>query len=105
MLNDDIRATVARVNELGSDIAALNEEIVKSKAAGDEPNDLMDRRDLLIEELGQLIDITVDYRDSDEINVHTGGLQLVQGGVVKTFSLETRSGKRGLFAGQLGLQR
>jgi flagellar hook-associated protein 1 FlgK len=95
MLNDDIRATVAQVNDLTEEIASLNHEIVKSKAAGDEPNDLMDRRDLLIEELGQIIDITVDYRDSDEINVHTGGLQLVQGAVRQEFLLETDPNNEG----------
>lgn len=89
MLNDDITATVAEVNELSSQVAELNKEIVKARAVGDEPNDLMDRRDLLIERLGGLIDITVDYRDPDEINVHSAGLQLVQGGSFKAFSLET----------------
>ncbi|MGI9257000.1 MAG: flagellar hook-associated protein FlgK [Salinispira sp.] len=88
MLNDDITATAAEVNDLSAEIAGLNHEIVNSKAAGDEPNDLLDRRDLLIENLGKLIDITVDYRDPDEVNIHTAGFQLIQGGSFKTFSLE-----------------
>ncbi len=95
MLNDDIRASLAEVNELSAEIAQYNHEIVKVKAAGDEPNDLMDRRDLLIEELGQLIDITVDYRDSDEINVHSSGIQLVQGAVRQELRLDTDPGNSG----------
>lgn len=95
MLNDDINVTVNQVNDLSREIASLNHEIVKVKAAGDEPNDLMDRRDLLIEELGQLIDVTVDYRDSDEINVHTAGFQLVQGDKYKEFELQSNPQNEG----------
>ena len=91
MLSDDIAVSTEEVNELSSQIATLNNEIVKVRAAGDEPNDLLDRRDLLVEQLGQLIDITVDYRDPDEINVHSAGLQLIQGGIFKSFALESDS--------------
>ena len=87
MLSDDIRVSVSELNDLSSQVASLNREIVKVKAAGDEPNDLMDRRDLLVEKMGQLIDVTVDYRDPDEISVYSAGLQIVQGGSFKEFSL------------------
>ncbi|WP_461249137.1 FlgK family flagellar hook-associated protein, partial [Treponema sp. R6D11] len=42
--NDDIQMTVSRVNELSRQIAALNGDIQRIKAQGDNPNDLMDRR-------------------------------------------------------------
>ncbi len=75
----DVQAVVEKINTLTSDIAGLNERIVKVKAMGDNPNDLLDRRDLLVEKLSSLIDITVDNRDPDEFVVHSGGIHIVQG--------------------------
>lgn len=88
MLEDDIQATVARVNELTSEISSLNERIVNVEAAGDNPNDLLDRRDMLVEELGTLIDIRVDERDPDEYSIHTAGFHIVQGRINREFGLE-----------------
>ena len=81
LINSDIESTVRQVNDYSRQIAAVNIEIVKSKANGDNPNDLLDRRDLLVDKLSKLIDISTDRRDSDEFMVHTGGQILVQGGV------------------------
>jgi flagellar hook-associated protein 1 len=85
--DSDIQMTVGRVNEITRQIAALNGEIVRSKAMGDNPNDLMDRRDLLVDELSSIIDITIDARDPDEFMVHTSGLVIVQGKIGRQFDL------------------
>jgi len=87
MVDGDIRGTVVQVNELARQIALLNGEIVKSKALGDNPNDLLDRRDLLVEKLGRLVPITTDRRDADEFMVHLDGLVLVQGKVARGFEM------------------
>ncbi|MFP4383248.1 MAG: flagellar hook-associated protein FlgK [Spirochaetia bacterium] len=87
MLDDDIRATVKQVNDLLGEIAELNVEIVRVQALGDNPNDLLDRRDLLTERLGGLINITTDGRDEDEFNIHTEGYHLVQGGIVRPLEI------------------
>ncbi len=79
MLEQDVTATVEQINGFITDIADLNEQIVKVKAMGDNPNDLLDRRDLLVEKLSSLINITVDNRDPDEFTVHTAGLIVIQG--------------------------
>ena len=50
-LNSDIEASVEQLNNYANQIAILNTEIVKVKAVGDNPNDLMDRRDVLVEKL------------------------------------------------------
>jgi flagellar hook-associated protein 1 FlgK len=88
MLEQDIQVTVDRVNALSTDIAGLNREILKVEAMGDNPNDLLDRRDLLVRKLADIVDITVDGRDADEFTVHTGGMHLVQGGVVTRIAAE-----------------
>jgi len=81
LLDGDISATVKQVNNYAKQIAEINSEIVRSKAMGDNPNDLMDRRDLVVDKLSQLINITTDQRDSDEFMVHVDGRVLVQGSI------------------------
>ncbi|MCR5762157.1 MAG: flagellar hook-associated protein FlgK [Treponema sp.] len=78
-VNGDIDSTVKQVNDLTRQIADVNGEIVRSKAMGDNPNDLMDRRDLMVEKLGNLINVTVVRTDPDEFLVHTDGQMIVQG--------------------------
>ena len=80
MVEDDVRGTVAQVNDLTRQISELNGQIVKSQAIGDNPNDLLDRRDLLVGKLSSLVDISVKYNDpAGELVVATGGMHLVQG--------------------------
>lgn len=89
LLNSDIESNVAQLNDYASQIAALSKEIVRSKAMGDNPNDLMDRRDLLVEKLSKIANITSDQRDSDEFMVHLEGHILVQGGIARQFDVES----------------
>jgi flagellar hook-associated protein 1 len=88
MVDGDVRGTVSQVNGLAKEIAGVNLEIQKSKAIGDDPNDLMDRRDVLVEKLGHLVPITADQRDSDEFMIHVDGLILVQGKEARGFELK-----------------
>ncbi|MCK9169358.1 MAG: flagellar hook-associated protein FlgK [Treponema sp.] len=89
MLNGDIDATVKQVNNYANQIAALNGEIVRSKGMGDNPNDLLDRRDNLVDKLSKLVNITRSDRDDDEFMVHVDGRVLVQGGIGRGFDLKT----------------
>lgn len=82
-INGDIEAVVKQVNDLSRQIASVNGEIVRSKGLGDNPNDLMDRRDLLVEKLSSLINVTVTQKDPDEFMVHTDGQIIVQGNLAR----------------------
>ena len=95
MAEEEILATVEQINTLIHDIAALNNEIVNSKAAGDNPNDLLDRRDLLVEQLAEHIDITIDDRDTDEFSVHTAGFHIIQGRISRPFAVEPNPDNEG----------
>jgi flagellar hook-associated protein 1 FlgK len=85
--DEDIQKTVFRVNDLSRQIAGLNGTIQRVRAQGDNPNDLMDRRDLLVDELSQLINVTVTQTDPDEFMIHTSGHILIQGQVARQFDL------------------
>ena len=95
LINGDIEGSVRQVNNLTKQIAALNEEIVKSKAIGDNPNDLLDRRDLLIDDLSKIVNITSDNRDSDEFMIHLDGHILVQGKIARGFDVEAMTDNNG----------
>lgn len=82
-INGDIEATVKQVNDLTKQIATLNNEIVRARGLGDNPNDMLDRRDLLVEKLSALINVTVTQRDPDEFMVHTDGQVIVQGDLAR----------------------
>jgi flagellar hook-associated protein 1 FlgK len=86
-VDEDIQLTVARINDLTRQVAALNGDIQRVKAMGDNPNDLMDRRDLLVDELASIIDVTVSQVDPDEYMVHTSGYILIQGQIGEQFDM------------------
>lgn len=87
LLNGDIEATIEQVNTYSKQIAEINIEIERSEAMGDNPNDLYDRRDLMVEKLSKLVNITTDTRDSNEFMVHIDGRILVQGGIARNFQV------------------
>lgn len=87
LLNGDIEATVEQLNEYAYSISELNKEIVRVRGMGDNPNDLLDRRDLMVDKLSKIANITTDTRDSDEFMVHIDGHILVQGGIARKFEV------------------
>jgi flagellar hook-associated protein 1 FlgK len=95
MTQEDIEVVTSQANDISRQIAALNSEIVKSKAMGDNPNDLYDRRDLLVEKLGTLVPISVDRRDPNEFMVHIDGHILVQGKIARGFTMSSGADNEG----------
>jgi flagellar hook-associated protein 1 FlgK len=85
--NSEIEMTVFQVNDLSNRIAQLNGDITRIKAQGDNPNDLMDTRNRLLDDLAKIIDITISEQDPDEFMVHTSGHVLVQGQIGRQFDL------------------
>lgn len=89
MLDNDVGVSVGQVNSILSNIRELNEQIVKAEALGDNPNDLYDKRDLLVEDLSDYIKISVENkRDPDEFQIHTGGRELIQGKKVNYLAVD-----------------
>ncbi len=89
MVQEDIEIVTSQANDLSRQIAALNAEILKSEAMGDNPNDLYDRRDVLVEKLSAMVPVTVDRRDPDEFMVHVDGHILVQGKLARGFEMSS----------------
>lgn len=98
LLNDHVKVTVAEINKKSEQIAALNNRIAMSRAVGDNPNDLLDRRDYIVGELAELVPLTVEHRDTDEFQVHVYGRTLVQGDLVKPLTMREIAGDPGMMA-------
>lgn len=69
----DVQATVKQLNATTAELTRLNSKIQSSLAQNLAPNDLMDRRDVLLEKLGTLVDAKVQYTSS---RLDIPGLQL-----------------------------
>jgi len=78
----DIVDNTTQVNRLAHEIAALNNDISEAKGTGGEPNDLMDRRDLLLNELANIADIQTNGDNASELIVAINGKVLIQGNKV-----------------------
>ncbi|MDO3678823.1 flagellar hook-associated protein FlgK [Paenibacillus ehimensis] len=74
--NVDVKAT--QMNSITTGIANLNAEIFRIEGLGDDANDLRDQRDLLVDQLSQIVNITV--QDTDQgYNINMGTINLVNG--------------------------
>ena len=74
-----VEQKINRVNGLADTIATLNKQIQKQELAGDNPNDLYDKRDLLIDELSKTADIRLERNNAKEFIIYVGAEKLVQG--------------------------
>lgn len=95
LIDGDIKATVTQINGYAKQIADLNNDIVRARGLGDNPNDLLDRRDLLVDKLSKLLNITTDQRDPDEFMVHVNGIVLVQGDIARGFEMTQTTDNNG----------
>lgn len=76
--DQEVAATVSRVNELTSSINTLNNKLIANKAISADVTDLRDQRDQALDELSSLIDIRYYYRsDGDAVVFTEGGRTLV----------------------------
>lgn len=73
-----VESNIAQINDIAEGIAGTNVNIVVLEASGEEASELRDRRDLLLEELSKLVNITVVTRESGSIAVLVGGRAITE---------------------------
>ena len=82
-----IQERVSEINGLASQLARMNEEIARVTAYGNQPNDLLDQRDAMIDRLAEITGVVSHIQDDGSVMVSLGGHALVVGG--HSFSLTT----------------
>ncbi|MBG6070477.1 MULTISPECIES: flagellar hook-associated protein FlgK [unclassified Polaromonas] len=81
-VNDQVSGNVDQINTYTQQIASLNKQValISTTSGGQAPNDLLDQRDQLISDLGQLVGTKVMVQDGGQFNVYMGnGQALVLG--------------------------
>jgi flagellar hook-associated protein 1 FlgK len=68
-----LTGTGGELQQIGRELAGLNGAIRDSQAVGGQPNDLLDRRDLLLDRLSGLAQVSVADNGSGSIRVTLGG--------------------------------
>jgi flagellar hook-associated protein 1 FlgK len=82
-----ISNSIAQVNTVASQIAAVNQQIVAASSSGASPNDLMDQRDTMLDQLSQLVPISVSSNKDGSDQVNIGGIQIVNGTATQSLAL------------------
>lgn len=93
-VNVSVQVKVDEINSISQQLADLNKQILSITIAGQQPNDLLDKRDLLIDSLSQIVDTRVAYDENGMIAVQLGGRPLVQG--IDFIGLTTRQDTEGM---------
>lgn len=79
-IDRQLEATVSQANQILSNIATLNTNIVQAEAGSSVANGLRDQRDTLIAELSQYMDVTAVEQPSGTVDVLVGSLPVVLAG-------------------------
>jgi len=79
-LNDSVRVSVRRINQLTTEIDEMNRRIVLEEATGANANDFRDRRNNAIDELSTLIHITAREDSRGNMNIIANGHALLVNG-------------------------
>ncbi|OGL41976.1 MAG: flagellar hook-associated protein FlgK, partial [Candidatus Schekmanbacteria bacterium RBG_13_48_7] len=78
--DSEIDSYANQINTITQQIARLNEKISNSIASNSQPNDLIDKRNILVEQLGELMSINVYETDTRSMTISTkSGKSLVVG--------------------------
>ena len=96
-VNKEVQDKVIEINQLAQKIAHLNDRILKVEAMKDNPNDLLDQRDVLIDRLSKIVDIQISREDKDELILYIGGKMLVQGQKYEQLDLVAQADNNGYF--------
>jgi flagellar hook-associated protein 1 len=77
--NQTISSRVDEINSVASQIAGLNGEIARINSIGEHPNDLLDKRDLLLDRLSEIAGATSAVQKNGAVVVSIGQHFLVTG--------------------------
>tara|TARA_R110002095_G_scaffold111840_1_gene97698 strand:- start:1776 stop:3689 length:1914 start_codon:yes stop_codon:yes gene_type:complete len=89
--NSSLLANLTKINDLAESIAASNNDIIAATGAsgGKQPNDLLDQRDRLVDQLSKLVQVSTNVQDNGALNVFIGnGQSLVLGTKYNTMATQ-----------------
>ena len=79
-VTSDLRNSVAQVNQMAGQVAKLNGDIAGLRGSSQSPNDLLDQRDQLVKQIGNLVKVSTITANDGTMGVFiAGGQRLVLG--------------------------
>ena len=81
------QGSVTAINDLAKQVASLDGQISQAQAAGATPNELLDQRDQLVQQLTQKAGVTVSGQQGGDLIISVGGVALVQGQQAQALAL------------------
>jgi flagellar hook-associated protein 1 FlgK len=88
--NSKIYVQYSAFNDKLEELAAVNKALQSTQTGTLEANNLLDKRDLILNDIAAYTDITVDEKDNGSVNVYVGNTALVKGSkVVGSLDVQT----------------
>ena len=75
----DIDAELKQIDDILEEISVFNNQILSQEVTGAQANDLRDRRDLLVDELSNYLNISITENEFGAYQINSGGVTLVNG--------------------------
>lgn len=99
-VNSELSKQVDKINSYTQQIAELNQKIsrLQSVSGGQQPNDLLDQRDQLVNELNEIIGVTVTEQNGQYNLYLNNGLNLLQGSTINLLTVQPSSNDSSLNA-------
>ncbi|MEY4767124.1 MAG: flagellar hook-associated protein FlgK [Pseudomonadota bacterium] len=83
----DVGVSVTTINKLTAQIASVNDAVARYQGSGHTPNDLLDKRDELVRQLNEQVQVSTVNAEDGSLNVFmSGGQLLVLGSRSETLS-------------------
>lgn len=88
--NSKIYTQYRALNNKLDELAAVNKALQTTQTGTLTANNLLDQRDLILNDIANFVDITIDEKPNGSVNIYTGGQVLVKGAnVVGKLDIET----------------
>ncbi|PCJ19139.1 MAG: flagellar hook-associated protein FlgK [Candidatus Cloacimonadota bacterium] len=85
--NQAITRNVEKVNSIGKSLSTMNLDIAKIQNVGQNPNDILDQRDLLLDQLSELVNVDITKDKNGVLTARVGSHLLVQGAKFNSLKL------------------
>ncbi len=86
--SNSLAVYVDRTNAMLQEVADLNRQILDARSLPGEPNDLLDQRDVMIDELANIAGVSVSTTDNGAVRVSLDGLSLVSDTMVSPLTYD-----------------
>jgi flagellar hook-associated protein 1 FlgK len=100
-INEEIEINVNKFNSYFTRLTDLNSKIKSIKISGSTPNDLLDERDRILDELSDLSDLKVNYYSDGTVSLRIGDRTLLNNNTyqeLKAYNIPGTNGYKNIYA-------